>query len=117
MKIPKDLEKEIIDGMLPLLKKVVEEKEHIKKVEGRALIYEGITKDKDGKQIRPGTLYVISEIRTMPVNHGRRLREIIEKSKNMADLNEDLARYLVKFGISKQAITDSIPNSMRPLDN
>lgn len=113
MKLPKKEQKEIIDGLLPLLKNVIEHTESVRKVMGRTLIYEGVTKDKDGKPIHPGTQYVYRAPIEVPVNHERRIRHIIELSKNLEDMQEDLSRYLVKFGRSKEAITDSIPAHLR----
>lgn len=113
MKLPKQQQKEIIDGLLPLLEDVLENTERVRKVEGRTLIYEGVTKDQDGKQIEPATEYVYREPIQVPVKHKRRIREVIDKAKTLEGMNEDLARYLVKFGKSKQAITDSIPEHLR----
>lgn len=113
MRLPKQEQKEIIDGILPLLLAAKENTERVRKVIGRTLIYEGVTKDKDDKPIHPGIEYVYREPVQVQVNHKRRIREIIEKSKTLEDMQEDLSRYLVKFGKSKEAITGSIPEHLR----
>lgn len=113
MKLPKQQQKELINGLLPLLEDVLENTERVRTVEGRTLIYEGWKEDQNGKPIHPGTEYTIREPIQVPVNHARRIREVIDKAKTLEGMNEDLARYLVKFGKSKQAITDSIPEHLR----
>lgn len=113
MKLPKQQQTEIINGLLPLLEDLLENTERVKKVEGRKLIYQGVTKDQTGAQIKPDTMYTFREQIQVPMNHKRRLREVIDKATTLEGMNEDLARYLVKFGKSKQAITDSIPEHLR----
>jgi hypothetical protein len=117
MILPRKEKKEIIDGLVPLLIEVKELKVRMRKVMGKMLLDEGVMFDVKGKPIFAGIEYVISDECYIPVNHRRRINEIIDRSKNMQDLQEDLARYLVKFGKSKEAITDSIPPSLRPESN
>jgi len=110
MKLPKQERDVIINGLLPLLIDVKETTTHVRTMKGRTLIYQGVTKDKDGKQIKPGTMYVFSDEIEVSVNHRRRMLEIIDRARNQAGMEEDLSRYVVKFGKSKEAIQASINN-------
>lgn len=113
MKLPKQQKDEIINGLLPLLIPVVEQQERVRKVEGRKCIYEGVTEDQKGNLIRPDEIYVLKDTVQVPVNHKSRLAEVIKRAATLDGMNEDLARYLVKFGKSKDAITESIPQHLR----
>ncbi len=113
MKLPKQLRNELISGLLPLLLPVKENTEVVKKVEGQTLIYRGIKEDQKGNPIKPGIEYVFRENVQVSVNHKRRILEIIDRAKTQEGMQEDLARYLVKFGISKETITESIPEHLR----
>lgn len=108
MKLPKQQRDEIVKGLLPLLINTTEQTERVRRVMGRTLIYQGVTKDKGGKNILPGKEYVFSDTVQVPVNHKRRILEVIDRAPTMQGMEEDLARYLVKFGQSKEAITESI---------
>lgn len=113
MKLPDREVKTIIDGLLPLLAPVFEETTVNKTVEGRQLIYQGVTKDEKGKQIQPAGLYTVNKTVKTEVNHGRHLRKVIEMAKDKQGLEDDLARYLIKFGQSKEAISASINTDLQ----
>jgi hypothetical protein len=98
---------EIINGLLPLLAETWEEQEQQKQCEGRTLIYNGVTKDKEGNQIDPGIDYVYAEKISVKVDHEQRLNEVINRAPTMEGMMEDLSRYLVKYGTSKEAIKKS----------
>lgn len=100
-----------------MLMDVMEQTERVRKVQGRTLIYQGITKDKAGNQIRPAILYSFSETVQVRVNHRRRLLEVINKAKSMDGMNEDLARYLAKFAMSRDTITQSINSQLNTRKN
>lgn len=102
-----DKRAEIIDGLLPLLAETYEEQEEQKKCEGRTLIYNGVKEDKEGNQIKPGIEYVYTEKIPVKVDHEKRLNEIIDRASTMDGMMEDLSRYLVKYGTSKEAIKKS----------
>lgn len=108
MKLPREQEREIIEGMLPLLLDVMENTERVTKVEGRSLIYQGITETKTGEKIQPGKKYVYREPTQVPVNHRRRIRHIIENATSLEAMENDLAAYIVKFGTSKEDLKASI---------
>lgn len=108
-----DKRAEIIDGLLPLLAETYEDQEEQKKCEGRILIYNGVKEDKEGKPIKPGIEYVYTEKVPVKVDHEKRLNEIIDRAKTMDGMMEDLSRYLVKYGESKEAITQSRQNDER----
>jgi hypothetical protein len=113
MILPHEQKMQIIEGLLPLLIECDENTERVRKVEGRHLIYQGITKDVNGKQIVPGKQYVFSETVRIKVNHKNRLKDVIKNAKTIEGMQDDLARYLVKFGKSKDAITESLPQHLR----
>jgi len=114
MKISKQHRQEIIDGLLPLLKQLTEPRNYTKEVEGSTLINTyNIRKDLKGKPIHPGTKYLIEETEQVKVDHLKKLRQVIDRATNLEGMNEDLARYLVKYGKSKQLITDSLPEHLR----
>jgi hypothetical protein len=113
MILPKEQESEIIEGLLPLLVDCFENTERVRTVPGSTLIKEGVNFDVKGKRIVATKKYVIADTVRIQVNHKRRLREVINRAKTLDGMNDDLARYLVKFGQSKQAITDSIPEHLR----
>lgn len=114
MKLSKQHQQEIINGLLPLLQELTEPRNYTKEVEGSTLINTyNIRKDLKGKAIHPGTKYMIEETEQVKVDHLKKLRQVIERAGNLDDMNEDLARYLVKYGKSKQAITDSLPAHLR----
>jgi sulfur transfer protein SufE len=102
-----DKRAEIINGLLPLLAETYEDQEEQKKCEGRVLIYNGITKDKEGNQINPGIEYVYADKVSVKIDHEKRLNEVIDRAKTMDGMMEDLSRYLVKYGTSKEAIKKS----------
>jgi len=102
-----DKRAELIDGLLPLLAEAWEEQEEQKTCEGRQLIYNGIIKDKEGNPIKPGIDYVYTDKVSVKVDHEARINEIINRAKTMDGMMEDLSRYLVKYGESKEAITES----------
>lgn len=98
---------EIINGLLPLLAETWEDQEEQKECEGRTLIYNGITKDKEGNPINPGISYVYAEKVPVKVDHEQRINEVINRAPTMEGMMEDLSRYLVKYGTSKEAIKKS----------
>jgi hypothetical protein len=103
-----DKRAELINGLLPLMDPTAtEEQEEQKKCEGRTLIYNGVTEDKEGKPIQPGIEYLCAEKVQVPINHEKRLNEVIDRAKTMEGMMEDLSRYLVKYGTSKEAIKKS----------
>lgn len=108
-----DKRAEIIDGLLPLLAETWEEQEEQKTAQGRTLIYQGVTKDKEGNPIKPGIDYVYTDKVNVKVDHEKRLNEIIDRAKTMDGMMEDLSRYLVKYGTSKEDITQSRKNDER----
>jgi sulfur transfer protein SufE len=102
-----DKRAEIINGLLPLLAETYEEQEEQKECEGRTLIYNGVTEDKEGNPIQPGINYVYAEKVQVKVDHEKRLNEVIDRARTMDGMMEDLSRYLVKYGTSKEAIKKS----------
>lgn len=102
-----DKRAEIINGLLPLLAETWEEQEQQKEAEGRTLIYNGVTEDKEGNPIQPGITYVYADKVRVKVNHEERLNEVINRAPTMDGMMADLSRYLVKYGTSKEAIKKS----------
>lgn len=112
MKLPKDLKRKIINDLLPLLQEDAQESQEVfKKTSGFEVAKKGVTHDLKGQPIIFTKEYYISFTAIRPVNHVRRMLKIMELNANWADIEEDLSRYLVKWGKSKEAITDSINNS------
>lgn len=110
MKIPEEQKREIIDGMLEMLNPdAMEEIEEVKEIDGRNLIYKGVTKDKKGRQIRPGIKYLYSVTETRPVNHAQKMGQIIADAANQEEMRTRLAEYLVKYAKDAEAIRRSIP--------
>lgn len=113
MILPEKEKNEIIDGIMALLVDCFENTERVRKVYGSQLVKEGVNFDVKGKRVIATKQYVISDTVRTRVNHKRRLREVIDRAKTMAGMEDDLARYLIKFGKSKEAITESIPEHSR----
>jgi hypothetical protein len=108
MILPKQQRNEIINGLLPLLSEVIEHTQRVTKRMGATVLQNGVTHDLKGQPINPHILYAFMDSVPVKVNHRRRLLEVIDKAPTVKGMEEDLARYLIKFGKSKEAITESI---------
>lgn len=110
MKIPEEQKKEIFDGMADMLDPdATEAIEEMKEIEGRDLIYQGITKDMRGKQILPGVKYFYSTTTTRRVNHKQKMGRIIDDAPNQAEMVERLGEYLAKYAKDPNAVRETIP--------
>lgn len=72
-----------------------------KQVEGRSLVYQGITRDGNGDIILPDKMYDIGEKRTVAMNHERRINDLIDKAKDYDDMTTLLGTYYSKFASGK----------------
>lgn len=110
MKIPDEQKEIIYNGMLEMLDpEATEVIEEIKKAQGRNLIYNGVFKDKDGKNILPGVVYVYSEFTQSKINHKQKMGHIIEQAANQIEMTERLGEYLAKYAKDPNAVRQSIP--------
>lgn len=110
MKLPDEQKRELIDGMLAMLNKsATEDIEEVKEIEGRNLIYQGITKDHIGNQIKPGIKYLYSVTETKTVNHAQKIGQIIADAANREEMETRLAEYLVKYANDREEIRRTIP--------
>jgi hypothetical protein len=108
MILAKSMRNELVNGLLPLLGEHVEQTERVTSKMGVNVIKAGTTTDVKGKPIEPYILYAFAETVQVKVNHKKRLLEVIKRAPTKEGMMEDLARYLVKYGKSKEAISESI---------
>lgn len=105
-------EKEIIDGLLPLLQEVWEENERVVKMKGFELIKAGTheIKNKAGlyEIVAPDGDYVASQPVKIKVNHKERMKIIIKHAKNIDQMQDRLAQYLVENAKPREEATKII---------
>lgn len=110
MKLPDENKREILDGLLALLDPLATKKvEKIEEIEGRNLIYRGVTKDHKGNQIRPGIKYLYSITETVKVNHAQEIGHIIADANTQEEMTDRLGEYLAKYAKSRDEVRQSIP--------
>ena len=114
MKIPAKLQKEIIDGMLVMLMESYEETEVIKTYKGSSIKnFMNIHTDIKGNPIIESQTYTMPEKVTVKVNHGRRMRALIEQAPNEEAMQMALGNYLAKYAKSKEEVVQQIPAHLR----
>lgn len=110
MKLPEEQKTEIVDGLLQLLDpEATKIKEEIKEVEGRNLIYQGVTKDTKGRQILPGLKYLYSTKEVVKVNHAQEIGHIIADADTQEQMTDKLGEYLAKYAKDREGVRRSIP--------
>lgn len=112
MRLPPEEQKSLIKGLLPLLPPKKEKTQQLVKCKGAELLKMGHTVDYKERPINPKTEYVYPRDIEVSVNHERRLRHLIERAKNMEEMNDFLAIYLSENGLSKEAIRASIDKDL-----
>lgn len=116
MKLPYKQLTEILDGMEKMLKPATEETEKVIKAKGGKLLSMGIDHIKKGGilvRVDPDGDYLYSQTVRVKINHRSRMKTIIESAKDMDEMQEALAAYLVKYAKAKDAITKGIPSHLR----
>jgi len=96
MKVSKQDLNKLLKGMEELLAPAYQKK-HSSKM-GHTLIGEGVFKDAKGKDINPKLMYKTIE-QGQPINHNRAMKQIIKDAKDEKIMQENLAAYLLKYGI------------------
>lgn len=114
MRIPKDQVKEIMSGLLPMLRDETEMIEVIKKLKGSSIKnFMNVHADKDGKPIVDNMIYVLSDYRNVKINHTRRIRSLIDQAVNIEQLQDLLGKYLARFAKDPEEISNKIVRELR----
>lgn len=114
MNIPKKIQKEIIEGVLVMLRDAYEEVENVKQYKGSSLknFMNAHTDDK-GRPIIDSMNYTIKVKESVKINHERRMRHIIEQAASMDIVEKELGDYLAKYAKSKEEVVEQIPAHLR----
>lgn len=114
MKLPKQQQKEIIDGMLLMLRPAVEKTERVRRLKGSTLKnFMNITHLQNGKPVMDSGDYTLRDVVETPVNHSRRLKAIIELSQSQEQMTEAMGEYLAKYAKSKEDVLAQIPEHLK----
>lgn len=114
MKIPAKLKKEIIDGMLVMLRDVYEETESVQVLKGSSLKnFLNVHVDNKGNPIVDSMDYAWPKKVSVKVNHARRIRNIIDLAKTEEDMHNALGDYLALNAKSKEEVLQQIPAHLR----